>query len=995
MATSITLNPVAKLEPIGDWCGPVNFRASCLGNGCFRVCLQGLVREFSSGGPEDDGGGGSISWRYESESGDYDKDSTVGFSSACTCGDYAGIKYAERLFTESSSFSQTDRTDYNSEGFGLLYQFATTKISNKTLFISGEETPTQTCFRFTKQERKVKNADGTIGALEIDVDSTSTECFTPTSSISCDPAPDLSGYDDDSFFSCETTGTRENCLGSTSSGRYEWRQNETFSPASSGVLKTTFSQSVSFSISDVLRKPILTAPVAGTEEQASADGDGATNVSIIISGCGPANTSESYTFVFITTCSPNECNPDEEAADCPEFSSASVQLNYGSDGKAPEQTLPFPDAPIDCTVSLFCTFRTPTTNETPETVSPPGGDLSDPCNWSEDDSEEGPTDAELFPALGCPPSGDFPGNAISPLFTDLPLIQSRLFAYFPEGSSRLWAARLRLAVENRFFPGQNYQLSALKITRNLGYTLIETRSIAGTTTTTRTRTFTLTNERLAPVDASGSLDFEDANWATFPFVIMDSADLLLDPIEPDPQEEEDDADEEEDDDDEPLNLLQITRQPQFAASGQLFAVQPRVAIRAPNGSSTNSTANVTVEIASGEGGQLFGTLTVAADAGTATFTDLALTGGEGETYTLRFTSPGSIPVTSNPSTLRTQRGILVANLATRSRVFFAVPVVTGEFTFTVRAAVVRNGEELSATETAYTTTGTLNAKGLNATEVIDYAPPTKLDSILITVSTLTGTPDQTAPPVRGLILIKRRRGAVGFLQFDHSTIEEASRFFGTMEYAQTTTVAAALPEPPPPDPEDEEEEPEPDEPPPCPYPLCGVAIDPENPSANPNAPTLIDFEQTQHWRLPYSDRRAAGPRSRRTWQFISGSGSGNGKTWTDEISVIDSPPLIGIFNQTISGFTNPDSQTATSRTITETNEDERALLAVFGRALVTAAPTYGGRITNIEPLTSATATATDSQDRLWRVGDPVILQPASGTSMQVAQLRAIPIAPEE
>jgi hypothetical protein len=337
----------------------------------------------------------------------------------------------------------------------------------------------------------------------------------------------------------------------------------------------------------------------------------------------------------------------------------------------------------------------------------------------------------------------------------------------------------------------------------------------------------------------------------------------------------------------------------------------------------------------------------------------------------------------------------VANLATRSRVFFAVPVVTGEFVFTVRAAVVRNGEELSATETAYTTTGTLNAEGLNATAVIDYEPPTKLDSILITVSTLTGTPDQTAPPVRGLILIKRRRGAVGFLQFDHSAIEETSRFFGTMEYEQTTTVAAALPEPPPPDPEDPDpEEPEPEEPPPCPYPLCGAAIDPENPDANPNAPGLINFEQTQLWRLPYEDRRRAGPRSRRTWQFISGSGSGNGKTWTDEISVIDSPPLIGMLNQTIAGFT-PDSQTATARTITDTNEDERALLAAFGRAFVTAAPTYGGRITNIAPFSSATGTATDSQDRLWRVGDPVILQPASGTSLQVAQLRAIPAALEE
>jgi hypothetical protein len=533
------MSTVAKIKPIGDWCGPVNFRAGCLGNGCFRVCLQGLVREFSSGGPGDDGGGGgSISWRYESESGDYDKDSTVGFSSACTCGDYAGIKYAERVTTQEGTTEQDDDLTPNPGFGGLVRFFSTTKFYNKQTEFANGDPDENDCWSIAINKSLDLNNDGTV-RQEVDDEFVSDVCF-GASVQSCGPPTDLSSFAEGSYEVC-TESNRTSCLGYSESSYYKILRVET--------LQETFSRKESTqtfirSISSQLRKPILTDPVAGTEEQASADGDGATNVAIIISGCGPANTSESFTFVFQTSCLPNDCNPDEEAADCPEFSTASVQLNYGADGKAPEQTLAFPDAPIDCTVGLYCTFRTPTTNETPETVFPPGGDLSDPCAWSDDDSEEGPTDAELFPALGCPPSGDFPGNALSPLFTDLPLTQSRLLAYFPEGSTRLWAARLRLAVENRFFPGQNYQLSALKITRNLGYTLIDTRSIPGTTTTSRTRTFTLTNERPAPVDSSGSLDFDDASWATFPFVIIDSADLLLPPISPDPEEEEDEEDEE-------------------------------------------------------------------------------------------------------------------------------------------------------------------------------------------------------------------------------------------------------------------------------------------------------------------------------------------------------------------------------------------------------------------------------------------------------------------
>jgi hypothetical protein len=97
-----------------------------------------------------------------------------------------------------------------------------------------------------------------------------------------------------------------------------------------------------------------------------------------------------------------------------------------------------------------------------------------------------------------------------------------------------------------------------------------------------------------------------------------------------------------------------------AASGQALATQPVIEIRDAAGNRTTSTASVTAAIASGTGGTLGGTATVAAVNGTATFTNLAITGAG--TYTLGFSATGLTAATSGNVTITggTSSGIVVA-----------------------------------------------------------------------------------------------------------------------------------------------------------------------------------------------------------------------------------------------------------------------------------------------------------------------------------------------
>jgi len=98
--------------------------------------------------------------------------------------------------------------------------------------------------------------------------------------------------------------------------------------------------------------------------------------------------------------------------------------------------------------------------------------------------------------------------------------------------------------------------------------------------------------------------------------------------------------------------LAVATQPSSTAqSGVAFGVQPVVQLKAPNGSDKHQAGvAVTASLASGTG-TLAGTITEQTDAnGTATFTDLSITGSAGS-YTLRFAAAGVIPAISSGITI--------------------------------------------------------------------------------------------------------------------------------------------------------------------------------------------------------------------------------------------------------------------------------------------------------------------------------------------------------
>ena len=100
----------------------------------------------------------------------------------------------------------------------------------------------------------------------------------------------------------------------------------------------------------------------------------------------------------------------------------------------------------------------------------------------------------------------------------------------------------------------------------------------------------------------------------------------------------------------PATAAAITTQPIGAASGSVLGTQPVIRIvNSAGGTVTSSTANVVASIASGTG-TLSGTTTIAAVAGVATFTNLAITGTPG-TFTLTFTPTSLTPVTSSSLTI--------------------------------------------------------------------------------------------------------------------------------------------------------------------------------------------------------------------------------------------------------------------------------------------------------------------------------------------------------
>jgi titin len=96
--------------------------------------------------------------------------------------------------------------------------------------------------------------------------------------------------------------------------------------------------------------------------------------------------------------------------------------------------------------------------------------------------------------------------------------------------------------------------------------------------------------------------------------------------------------------------LAINRASVGPVSGTPFTTQPQIAIRDSAGNLvTNAVGEVSISIASGTGGTLNGTTTVSIVNGLATFTDLALSGVAGTTYTVAYSGTGVSSVSESLS----------------------------------------------------------------------------------------------------------------------------------------------------------------------------------------------------------------------------------------------------------------------------------------------------------------------------------------------------------
>jgi len=100
--------------------------------------------------------------------------------------------------------------------------------------------------------------------------------------------------------------------------------------------------------------------------------------------------------------------------------------------------------------------------------------------------------------------------------------------------------------------------------------------------------------------------------------------------------------------------LALARSSVGPVSGVLFTTQPQIQIRDSFGNLiTNSSAEVTVSIASGTGGTLGGGTTISAVNGVATFTDLSISGIAGTAYSFAYSATG---LTSASETLTVTAG---------------------------------------------------------------------------------------------------------------------------------------------------------------------------------------------------------------------------------------------------------------------------------------------------------------------------------------------------
>lgn len=170
--------------------------------------------------------------------------------------------------------------------------------------------------------------------------------------------------------------------------------------------------------------------------------------------------------------------------------------------------------------------------------------------------------------------------------------------------------------------------------------------------------------------------------------------------------------------------LRVGVQPSAVALNTSISPSVTVTIRDSLGNVVNSSANVTVALDTNPtGATLGGTLTVAAVAGTATFSNLTLN-RSGSNFTLVATSVGLNSVVSNPFTISTQLAFTTQPAATTTGATMAAVVVTAR-------------DSASATDTNYNGVVVLSIYSRTAAGILSGTLSVNAVSGVATFSTLS------------------------------------------------------------------------------------------------------------------------------------------------------------------------------------------------------------------------------------------------------------------
>jgi hypothetical protein len=174
----------------------------------------------------------------------------------------------------------------------------------------------------------------------------------------------------------------------------------------------------------------------------------------------------------------------------------------------------------------------------------------------------------------------------------------------------------------------------------------------------------------------------------------------------------------------PGDDLIVTTQPSGAVNDVVFTTQPVVEIQNSGVTDSSATDNITVSLATGSG-TLSGTLTVAAVAGVASFTDLKIVGSG--SHTLSFTASGLTTATSSSitPTVGAATQLIVATQPSGSvndAAFTTQPIVeiqdsggnvdTSDNSTVVTVAIATGSGTLSGTTTATASSGIATFSGL-------------------------------------------------------------------------------------------------------------------------------------------------------------------------------------------------------------------------------------------------------------------------------------------